>query len=268
MEKGKEVFQIRRYDLGNVEKTFEAWHRTSDRYVAGILKKGKYVPGMGKYKDKPILFHLPEIQEWVKVGETIYLPEGEGKVKIIIEKGGAATTSPFGAGHNKWRRRYSDTLAGAKVVILPDNDKPGHDFAQEKAVSLYGKAASVKVLDLPGLPEKGDIVDWFDAGHTFEELEQLADSCPEYEPTPDTRLPEIIVTDRRLRDITADALHALYEANKPERIFRRSGTITRISVDEEGRLFTEALSESAFRGYLERPTGNLTLYRYPDIIGA
>ena len=252
VEKGKEAFQMRRYDLGNGEKTFEAWHRTNDKYVAGVLKKGKYVLGMGKYKDKPILFHLPEIQEWVRAGKTIYLPEGEGKAEAIIEKGGAAATSPFGAGHNKWRRQYSEALAAAKVVILPDNDKPGHDFAMEKAVSLYGKAASVKVLELPGLAEKGDVGDWFDGGHTFEELERLARSCPEYEPPLDTKLPEIIVTDRHLRDITADALHALYEANKPERIFRRSGMLTRISVDEKGRPFTEALGESAFRGYLER----------------
>ncbi|MFC1929718.1 hypothetical protein ACFLW6_02470 [Chloroflexota bacterium] len=252
VEKGKEAFQIRRYDLGNREKTFEAWHKTNDRYVAGILKKGEYVPGMGKYKDKPILYHLPEIEEWIATGKCIYIPEGEGKADLVIKNGGAATTSPFGASHNKWRRQYSDTLAGAKVIILSDNDKPGQDFAQEKAVSLHGKAASVKVMDLPGLPEKGDIVDWFHDGHTFKELEQMADSCSEYEPPPDTRLPEIIVNDRHLRDITADALHALYEKNKPERIFRRSSTLTRISVDEKGRPFTEVLSESAFRGYLER----------------
>jgi len=140
IEKGKEAYQIRRYDLGKGEKTFEAWHRTNDRYVGGMLIKGRYVRGMGKYKDRPILFHLPEIQQWVNTGKTIYVPEGEGKAEVIIKKGGAATTSPFGAGHNKWRPQYSDTLAGAKVVILPDNDEPGHDFAREKAISLYRKA--------------------------------------------------------------------------------------------------------------------------------
>ena len=252
IEKGKEAFQIRRYDLGNGEKTFEAWHRTNDRYVAGVLKKGEYVPGMGKYKDKPILYHFPELKEWIAADRRIYIREGEGKAKIIIERGEAATTSPFGAGRNKWRPRYSDALAGAKVVILPDNDKPGHDFAREKAVSLYGKAASVKVLELPGLPEKGDIVDWFNAGGTFEELERLAESCPEYEPPPEAKLPEIVVTDRRLRHVTAEALGALYEANNPPRVYRRSGTLVRVTVDEKGRPFTETLSESAFRGYLER----------------
>jgi len=63
---------------------------------------------------------------------------------------------------------------------------------------------------------------------------------------------EIIVTDRQLRDITADALHALYRANKPKYIFRRSGALVRISLDEEGRPYIEPLGESAFRGWLAR----------------
>ncbi len=168
-KKGKEAYQIRRFDLGNGSKTFEAWHK----------KDGKYVPGMGEHK--PILYHLPEIPEWIATGKRIYIPEGELKADCIISKGGAATTSPFGAGRNKWRTEHSKALAGAEVVILPDNDKPGRDFAQDKAASLYGIVKNVKVLELSGLSEKGDIIDWFNAGGTFAQLEQLADTCPDYE---------------------------------------------------------------------------------------
>lgn len=241
-EKAKEVYQIRRFTLGNGKKTFEAWHKNG----------GEYVSGMGKYKDKPILYHLPEISEWIATGKTIYLPEGELKADLIILNGGAATTSPFGAGHNKWRPAFSGMLSGAHVIILPDNDKPGYDFAQDKVASLFSKAASLKLLELPGLPDKGDIIDWFKAGNTFDQLEQLANRCPDYEPPADSTLPEIVVTGRHLRDITADALEALYKSNKPERIFRRSSALTRISLDEKARPFTETLSESALRGYLAR----------------
>jgi hypothetical protein len=73
-------------------------------------------------------------------------------------------------------------LRGAKVVILPDNDEPGRKHAQQAAKSLHGKAASVKVLELPGLPEKGDISDWLAAGGTREELLELAAEAPEWEP--------------------------------------------------------------------------------------
>jgi len=171
-EKGKEAYQMRRFDLGNGSKTFEAWHKEG----------GKYISGMGEYKDKPILYHLPEVKEWLATGKRIYIPEGELKVDRIITRGGASTTSPFGAGRNKWRSEYSKVLAGAEVIILPDNDKPGSDFAQNKATSLHGIAKSIKILELPGLPEKGDIIDWFNAGGTFEQLEQLANTCPDYEP--------------------------------------------------------------------------------------
>jgi DNA primase len=47
------------------------------------------------------------------------------------------------------------------VVILPDNDEPGRLHAQQVATSVYNVAASVKVLHLPDLPEKGDVSDWF-----------------------------------------------------------------------------------------------------------
>jgi len=177
-EKGKEAYQIRRFDLGNGDKTFEAWH-----------KDGRYIPGMGDYKGRPILYHLPGISGWVATGKTIYLPEGEKKADEIIAKGGAATTSPFGAGKNKWHPEFSETLRGADVVILPDNDKPGHEFAESKASSLYGVAKSVKMLELPGLQEKGDVIDWFRANNnTFALLEKLASTAPEYVPSPNTSI--------------------------------------------------------------------------------
>ena len=174
-EKGKEAYQIRRFDLGNGNKTFEAWHK----------KNGEYVSGMGEYKGKPILYHQPEIPDWIADSKRIYSPEGERKADIIISKGGAATTSPFGAGRNKWKPEYSKALAGAEVIVLPDNDKPGRDFAQSKAASLYGIAKSIKILELPGLPEKSDIIDWFNAGGTFEQLERLASEAPEWKPPQD-----------------------------------------------------------------------------------
>jgi len=69
---------------------------------------------------------------------------------------------------------------------------------------------------------------------------------------PTEPFPIIAVNDRQLRDTTTDALAALYLSNKPERIFRRSGTLTRISLDEHGRPYVEVLNESALRGCLAR----------------
>jgi len=180
-EKGQEAYQIRRFALGNGKKTFEVWHK----------EDGKYVSGMGEYKDKPILYHKPEVKEWVASSETIRVPEGETKADRLIALGLLATSSPFGAGHNKWKAEYSQELAGADVIILPDNDRPGHEFAEIKATSLYGIAKSVKIVELPSLGDKGDIIDWLDMGHTKDELLELEASRPEWQPSEGTTTQKI-----------------------------------------------------------------------------
>jgi hypothetical protein len=65
-------------------------------------------------------------------------------------------------------------------------------------------------------------------------------------------LPSIIVTNRFLREKTADTIAAVEQANNPPRIFERSGNIARIAHDEFGAPYIETLTESACRGFLER----------------
>jgi len=140
--------------------------------------KGGWVNGLDDVKR--VLYRLPEVLQAVKQGETIFIPEGEKDVDNLARLGLAATCNPMGAG--KWRDHYSEHLRGAKVVILPDNDEAGREHAQQVAQSLQGKARSNKVLELPDLPEKGDVSDWLAAGGTREELLQLAAEAPEWEP--------------------------------------------------------------------------------------
>jgi hypothetical protein len=193
------------------------------------------------------LYHQNELPQAIAASKTINIPEGEKDVDRLRVEGFMATCNAGGAG--KWRDSYSQVLKDADVVIIPDNDDPGRDHAAQVAHSCYGKAARIRVLELPS---GKDVSEWLDNGHTAAELSKLAIQCPDYEPPAAIILPEIVVTDRHLRDITADALAALYKANKPERIFRRSSALTRISLDEKVRPFTESLSESALRGYLAR----------------
>jgi len=165
---GAEQFQIRRFE----PKDFQVWHKN---------KSGEYVPGLGEAK--PIPYRLPELLQAIKYGKRVYLPEGEGKVDRLVALGLIATTLPFGAGPGKWLPEYNTFFTGAEIVNLADNDKVGQTFTQEKARNLYGVAKSAKVLLLPNLPPKGDVIDWLDSGHTIDELEQLANTCPDYEPS-------------------------------------------------------------------------------------
>ena len=48
------------------------------------------------------------------------------------------------------------------------------------AKSLQGLAASIVVLELPGLPDKGDVSDWLTAGGTLEKLRELVTAAPEW----------------------------------------------------------------------------------------
>lgn len=140
--------------------------------------KGGWVNGLGNVK--PVLYRLPELIQAVQRGKTVFIPEGEKDVDNLVRLGLAATTSPMGAG--KWRDYYSDWLKGANCVTLPDNDAPGRKHAQQVANALKNKAKSVKVVELPGLPEKGDVSDWLAVGHTKDELLELVEAAPVWDP--------------------------------------------------------------------------------------
>jgi putative DNA primase/helicase len=119
-----------------------------------------------------VLYRLPEI---LKV-ETVYIVEGEKDADRLWSMGIPATTNPQGAG--KWREEYSESLRDKQVVIVPDNDDVGEQHALQVARSLLPVAKAVKIVRLPGLPAKGDVSGWLEAGHTNEELFALVTATP------------------------------------------------------------------------------------------
>ncbi len=120
-----------------------------------------------------VLYRLPELLA-ANHSRTFLVVEGEKDCDRLAEIGLVATTNAGGAG--KWRNEYSEVLRGRKVVILPDNDEPGRKHAAQVAASLLGVASSVKVVDLPGLPEKGDVSDWLALGNGIKELRELVEA--------------------------------------------------------------------------------------------
>ena len=127
-----------------------------------------------------VLYRLPSVLAAIEAGAPVYVVEGEKAADALSSLGVAATCSPGGA--CKWRDSYATVLAGAGVVILPDNDEPGMAHAAQVAKSLRrltSRAATLQVLALPGLPAKGDVADWIAAGGTADELARLAAEAPE-----------------------------------------------------------------------------------------
>jgi hypothetical protein len=103
---------------------------------------------------QPILYRLPDILK----AQEIFLVEGEKDADTLADLGLAATTCPMGA--KKWREHYNESLKGKDVVLIPDNDNEGREHMAQVGASLNGVAASLKLLELPDLPSKGDVSDW------------------------------------------------------------------------------------------------------------
>lgn len=126
-----------------------------------------------------VLYRLPELLA-ADPAVPVHLGEGEKDVDRLRALGLTATGNPMGAG--TWRPEYNSNLIGRAVVILPDHDDPGRAHAQKVARSLHGIAASIKIVELPSLLEKGDISDWLDAGRTVEQLQALVKAASEFDP--------------------------------------------------------------------------------------
>jgi putative DNA primase/helicase len=122
-----------------------------------------------------LLYRLPELLS-ADPAAIVYIAEGEKDVDALWSRGLIATTNPLGAG--KWQEGFCGPLRGRHVVILSDNDEPGRKHASQVARSLAGAAASFKVLQLPNLPDAGDVSDWLAAGGTAEGLQRLAEKAP------------------------------------------------------------------------------------------
>ncbi|MBN4074754.1 MAG: hypothetical protein COA82_12605 [Alkaliphilus sp.] len=124
------------------------------------------------------LYKLPGITKALEKKELIFIAEGEKDVDNLVKLGLTATCNAGGAG--KWSKSYTEALTNANVVILPDNDEPGLKHALKIAAALAGKAKSIKILKLDGLPDKGDVTDWIESGGTKEELLSLVEKTKEH----------------------------------------------------------------------------------------
>lgn len=139
---------------------------------------------------RKVLYRLPGVLAAAQAGQLVYITEGEKAADAVAKLGLSPTCGSDGAG--KWAPGYTESLRGAHVVILPDADEPGRKHGELVAKSLHGIAASVKVVLLPGLPEKGDAFDWIAAGGTRESLEALVGETTEWSPVTVRPLAELL----------------------------------------------------------------------------
>ncbi len=136
--------------------------------------RGGYTWKLDEVKRR-VPYRLPEVLDAVKAGGWIFVLEGEKDVDRARSLGLVATTNAGGAG--KWTLELCPPFRGARVAIVPDADRAGAQHAQTVAQMLDGFAADWRIVQLPGLKQKGDLSDWLDMGHTVEELRALLDAA-------------------------------------------------------------------------------------------
>ena len=119
-------------------------------------------------------YRLPGMLKAIEEGRTVLLVEGEKDCDNLAKLGLAATTCPGGAG--KWRPEYLTWFKGASVCCIPDNDKAGKEGTEILAQQLSPATERLLWLQLPDIPEKGDISDWLNIegndGEKFKEMVQ------------------------------------------------------------------------------------------------
>jgi putative DNA primase/helicase len=120
-------------------------------------------------------YRLAMVIEAVANGETVYVVEGEKDVHAIEREGATATCNPGGAG--KWRDEYDEFFAGAKVVIVADDDPVGHRHAHDVSLHLL-EVNAVVTIKLP-VPGAKDVAEHLGRGLGLEDLRPFTDSFAE-----------------------------------------------------------------------------------------
>lgn len=154
------VFVKQRYKVGEAGKTYRLYKVDADGRRHSSLGDARIVP-----------YNLPQLLDAKTAGRNIFLVEGEKAADAITSIGMIATTAHTGAG--SWPEAITEYFAGAQVIILPDNDVPGWQYAHKAAAAILPIAKSVKVVDL-GLQGQGDdAYEFIEAGAGREKLVAL-----------------------------------------------------------------------------------------------
>lgn len=155
------------------------------KLLYGKLENGRFTYGIGRTgrkSYKAIYGNAQALNKTIAEGKPVFIPEGEKDVDTLTKQGYTAIT--YG-GVNDWQTDFAPLFKDAIVYVLADNDDPGRRVADKICTDLQGIAKSVKViLPMPDIA-KGDVTDYFEAGHSKEEFEKLL-------------LCEIPVTDTRM----------------------------------------------------------------------
>lgn len=127
----------------------------------------------------PVLYRLPELLAAMEArpDDAVFIAEGEKDADTLWALGLIATTNPNGA--TSWRSEANLVFRKRDVVVLTDNDRKGRDRGASIRPGLKVYAASVKIVQLPGLRTNEDVTDWLASGKTKADLLKVVEETDE-----------------------------------------------------------------------------------------
>ena len=158
----------------------------------------------------PVLYRLPAVRAAIADNGRVFVVEGEKDVHTLERLGFVATCNFDGAAtsgkRSKWGEREAAQLKGMRdVVILPDNDDAGRAHGNAIAQSLQAfPDCIVRIVELPGLPAKGDASDWVAQGGTAEQLAALIEATPRFVAATSGKMVELRAPRERIKMVCAN----------------------------------------------------------------
>lgn len=162
-EQGHPLFEVGRWELDEVID-LDTGHVGRDKFFRERSPGGEWERHV---RVRRVLYRLPELLDAIERRETIFVVEGEKDVESLRIAGLAATTS---SGPREWKDEYASPLSATDVVIIPDEDEGGRQYAAKVACSLKSVAHFIWILSLPGLAESQDVSDWLKGGRNRYDL--------------------------------------------------------------------------------------------------
>lgn len=144
---------------------YQVIRKVGKKFVQRRPENGGWTWGLGDTR------RVPYRLEKLRNADFTGIVEGEKDVLSLERIGLCGTCNNGGAGN--FRPELSQYFAGKHVAIFPDNDEPGREHALKVAELLSPVARSVKIVELPNLPAKGDATDFVNAGGTVEQIREL-----------------------------------------------------------------------------------------------
>lgn len=154
---GTVIYRKVRMALANGDKSYRFEH-----------PDGRGGWGKGRGDARPVPYRLSDLVAASK-DALIYMVEGEKQADKLAGWGLVATSSKDWRGYD-----FSGYVKDRTVAILPDNDDQGAKIAADAKAAVERAGGTAFLVELPGLPPKGDIMDW---RGDCAELERLTDAA-------------------------------------------------------------------------------------------